>query len=824
MANFEGFSSRWGSSFGTYRAPSTKKKKDDDPGVVGFFKNLVSDVGDLVTGLPMGIKTMFSQSPTKTGKQIGLSVWQDWSPLFKGDVDEWWDNFTAHPLAPILDVAGLVTFGAGTAVRGTATVAKLGKAIDAGGVVLRPESSLVKVLRKAGGSSVMKVTDPSGATVAREVVGRGSTRTILQEGMPEVYRHYHRNPVVRMRQYGLERVGQAIGSSKATKTSVPGTERLGASVDSSGEYVRAATRGGIRGQFGDAARVNRAAARERSSRSHGFRAAMFSSMQAARKLFDPNSPMTVKIAAARGLEQNAESQFDYHAMTLGLKKQDGHIVGRGYTLVTDPKYRTKVALPKTWDGKGMADFHKRMAEEGNWMTDDPKRAMRTEDGKFLIVRKNAMSGYFDEMRRGTDFLDYLWNKPTMIWKTAVLAYSPRFFVNNVVGNSLMYFMATNPAAATRGLIEAYRENKHTAALSELEKLQGGAFKRNLAYESQGFGAMEAAEDFGGGSIRKARLKSGLYGVTHRFSEDIFRQATMHWAARRTPEYWANRSVGFTHEQAVQKSMAIPSVRSKLRSELDDVLGNYSHLNKAERQIKKVVPFYTWDRAILRHTRQMVLNRPYVAASMARLGEMGHEEFIKMFGKDVPHFLMSSVPLPGGDALDFIPGFDKIPGRKTILSTTGMNPYATVGELAQTGASAVGLSDRRMGETVGSQLNPLLVGAIESISGTKLISGAPSDTGAVGLLSGIYGQTAESVPQARLLKTILEGRPSPAGDKPLLFRGDTSQQLLALLGYPVKRYSPKTAEEIYWRQQGGRRKSSWQPSSENSLYPPNMPAF
>lgn len=814
------FTSRWPATFGDYHAPPKPKKQDDEGGLAGFFENLINDIGDAVVGIPMGIKTMFSQSPTETFKQMGLQVWQDWSPLFKGEVDEWWDNFTAHPLAPILDVAGVLTLGAGSVVKGVSGVSRLTGATAKGGVVMR-ENALTQVLGKMGGRQSVPLESPTqpGVWSMEQVVGKGSSRVIKAPGMQDVYKHYSANPFTRARQHFFESAGQAIGGSKANKGGYLDAEVKGTGPGGIGEVQ---TAGRIRGRFGDAAAVNKLSRKEHASRQHALKAATFSAMEAARRMYDKATTDAERRDIAQRLYDNAHNQFLSHPMVRAAKGTQRDGLAPGLTYIADPKYhKASIDMPKTWDGKGVGNYFTRMAKDGEWMTDDVNRAWRGPDGRPLVVRADGTEKWLNEGKNSSEFLDLVWNKPTMVWKAAVLAYSPRFFINNVIGNSLMYFMATNPAAAIRAVKDASRENRRLRAsdLDDIDKLSAGTFQERLGYESKGLGSMEMAEDWAQSKDgrfltgrQKTKLKGGIYGVTHKYSEDLIRQATMYHAARQTPAYWANRSAGYTHEQSIQRALQNPAALAKVRNKLDNTLGNYSYLNRGEQAIKKVIPFYTWDRAILRHTANMVSERPYLASALVHIGEMGHEEFIKQFGKEVPHFLFNGIGI-GVDLFDMIPGLDTIPGRKTVLSTQGMNPYGTVGELAHSAGSVVGLSDRRMGETIGSQINPLAAAAVESLSGVDMISGAPIERSGLGLLGEVYGNTFEGIPQARLLKTILEGRPkakqtSEAGTEQLLFRGDVSQQLLSLLGIPVKRYSPEQAKEIYWRQQGGNPRGSY----------------
>jgi hypothetical protein len=141
---------RYGSSSSTsrYGPPPKRKKKQKDEGggglfgkVTGGLGNLAHDVGAL-KGIPMGLvaagsylgkSAMAGPKPlwTKEGQAemkkarpfmpdqdggIGNWLWP-MLPGTKGGVGEGFHRMYEHPLAPILDIATIATFGAGAAAR-----------------------------------------------------------------------------------------------------------------------------------------------------------------------------------------------------------------------------------------------------------------------------------------------------------------------------------------------------------------------------------------------------------------------------------------------------------------------------------------------------------------------------------------------------------------------------------------------------------------------------------------------------------------------------------------------------------------------------------
>lgn len=86
-------------------------------GVGGFLAHLAGDVVSSTEGLPAGLVKLATQNPVTSAKQLYEGEKAQWSPLLTGDYNKFLHNFYEHPLGPILDVAGLLTGGAGAAGR-----------------------------------------------------------------------------------------------------------------------------------------------------------------------------------------------------------------------------------------------------------------------------------------------------------------------------------------------------------------------------------------------------------------------------------------------------------------------------------------------------------------------------------------------------------------------------------------------------------------------------------------------------------------------------------------------------------------------------------
>jgi hypothetical protein len=217
-----------------------------------------------------------------------------------------------------------------------------------------------------------------------------------------------------------------------------------------------------------------------------------------------------------------------------------------------------------------------------------------------------------------------------------------------------------------------------------------------------------------------------------------------------------------------------------------------------------VPFYNWDRHALRFGKEQVLSRPVRTIVLSQLGAIGDKEAERELGK-LPDFMKGAIPLHGhhGGVLGFLFG-QQVLGRKKIMLTAGYNPLAAAADDASAIAALVGLGPKGPREALGSQLNPVISGAIGGITGEQLFSGAQAKGLNVGPLhvTGPVGEAANEtfaqLPQIKLAKSELTGAPSTKTKRgePTLYTKDVRQQLSSLFGLNERDFSPQAAAKLY----------------------------
>lgn len=770
-----------------------------------FTGHLLGDVRDAAVGLPAGL-VMSVEHPVRSAEMIGKTTWHDWSPLFHSNFKQFGHNFMAHPLAPILDVAGLVTGGAGLAARGGEAAATLG------------------LISREG-----KLAELSGsASEARRVaaLGRGEnidskvTKLEHVQGKPTYARHLDSNPIVRLRQEQVHRLTSHL-SEAAPKW-------FGRTTDAEG----ATTLGKVR-DFSAEGRAARHFQRQESYRAGATSAMIHAQLAAFVKAGHDISAHPAE--TFKSIWRDGRTQLENHAYQVPY--EDAKKLGTEFTFVKDRSHRDLKTTPAVHT---VQDFQNGMeAFKGLQTTQHLDEAQKLADGKVLVVHKRAAQAWGKEGARSATFLTKLYRYPTKAWKYMVLATRPAYFVNNAVGNTFMAMGTLGPVAFTRGLVDAYRQvHGERAAASELSTadkalhgLQGDWQSKHYLGVHQGF-AQEVMT--GGASARLEReagepgtdvalnlnervkghprvahvvrvAEHGLYPITHKVSDVFLRRVMINSLLRRHGAVRGLMDQGVPFDRAAEFVSRDIHVRDKIQEQVNNALGDYHHFNPVEKQVRNLVPFYSWDRAIARHGVHMALDKTGRTAVAARAGQMGTQETTNALGGNIPDFLKGVLALGGGHG-----------GRQNILTTQGLNPYSSLPDVADTIGALVGAGHANAGSVLSGQVNPLITAAIESATGQSLLSGAKLKQGPGGIMGNVAKNTFAGLPLPTLINTLVNGEAKPKPNartgavKPFLYQKDAISQLLASLGVPIKHVDTGAASALADKQNGvkrGRKKHS-----------------
>lgn len=801
---------------------------------VGGAANLAQDIGAASLGFFPGLYKA-AVDPIESAKAIGKSyqynygdLFGAWSKFTKGDfggaageLGDFGEKMYEHPLSYILDAATIATVGAGAAVKVPATLAKVGVKGAPGGTLER--------LAKAGEREQLKRVDRPGARGRLEAleVNRKtgdpldptSRKAVARE---DQYFWTSSNPFTKARQKWMHNLSEKWATGDGRFGTLPAQmayERhwLGtlAGNMASMEYM-----------WGDIARLQKAMA-------------------------DTN-PQQRATLNREYLIHNYDNAYAKAQLVPLEKWTNGKVNSQVYKLLVTKKelLEAKRGGRALYGGPGDKVLENFEQLGKQLTTTNLKKAdIEMIDGvpHVRLMSKTNAAKLGLEAKHTTNMAMKAYFKTTSMWKAIVLGLAPRFVFNNVVGGSLMHLADNMGSHSVFGMHQAWRhiygkekadylleraikENGYlnkkqdwlqnnygdqlgqgfyysagphrtsTGQLTESAKLRGEVEDRELSAQNVLTKASNPAFKFTSKAERYLRASAIISNVrSHPIVQAEMKrlQKYPHWRDKK------NRKKLFDHV-AVWAHKEHPEIAKQVAQDVEQTMGNYSLLTSAERKVRAVDPFYLWQRHIVKHGTHMALDRPGRTNLGQQLGVMGGQWAEEELGGEIPDFMEALVPF--GDK-------DPVTGRVLAGGTQGMNPYATVGELATAAAAFLPGEDpqglKTTGEGLGPLMNPFLASGIEEVTGTSLLTGQPQYTEQGGLqgffnnlgpIGAVLGSPVARLPQV----TAIENSLFPQEYKdPTLYSKSPAEYLSALLGVPFKWVDPKAAQKLA-RQQNARR--------------------
>lgn len=735
---------------GSSPAPSGKHGHGDP--ITGFLKNLGGDIRDAVVGLPTGA-AMLAEHPVKTTEMMGRQTWQTWSPLFHGHIAKFAHQTYDHPLAPLLDAATVFTAGAGLAAKVGATAAEAG------------------VISKT--SKLAELSKPT-TRVVRDVAAKDTGRV----ARPDFIKVYHQSPAAKIRH------GMAMRFMRTLEPHMPSWFT---------EHAR------------EARLYDRMHHSEIQHRVAATNVQVNALMRAGKTVSDPSMQHIIQPEILAHNYWNLRRHAFVHPLDQRLPE--------GYRWVRELTHQNQHTL---FAAKEDMPLESRLQTFGKDMTSkkvkDAARAPGQANTHGLIVPLHDARNLGIEGSNSTKLLRQLYHKPTVLWKRINVGYAPRVITNNAVGNWLMYGMRTAGEGGARGFVDAVRfahgEKRALKAFKEMHRsiaeTQGPEAAAKFAAQAHPTFAPHWARQYFGNELgnvfgnvlndgKNSKLKQGLYPIVHRVADQPVRVAALSQFMRKAPEVKALMKGGKSFDEAAQEVLRRNrnNIRERAVEHIRSIAGDYTAVHPGEKLMSDLIPFYLWDKHIVKHFGNMVTDKPGRVAAMQQVSLLGSKKAKEMLGT-LPSFMQTALPLE-------MFGLKGHNGRTPLLMTTGMNPYSTVGELADFARGLTTGGPANPGESVASQINPLLTAAIEQISGHKLGTQAPPPQHG-GVIPSVLVNAAEGTSYGQLIQRLAQQAsgnvPQPKHpNQPFLYERTPEETMLGLLGFPRKNVSLTRAQQM-----------------------------
>jgi len=325
--------------------------------------------------------------------------------------------------------------------------------------------------------------------------------------------------------------------------------------------------------------------------------------------------------------------------------------------------------------------------------------------------------FLREFHGTSRFIRNFIDRPLDVWRAITLNFRPAWFVNNLVGNTVMGILS-HPSSAlhylqtlklgidgdkklrtlylwTKDRPRIYRKygqlfqevapELHSAGLFGTQTrvtakgIYEGGFRANPAVRALGF----VPKKLGQGVMKVGR---GITKAEVLFAEDTGREAVFISAAggdiakiRATAKAMGEGNISLA--EAIRR-MDRDSIERAINA-VNDALGNFNDLNHTERAvIRRMIPFYSWYKVITK------VSAKYAARYPARLKLLQSIDQAQNTDGEtpLPSWLVGSIMLGKPKA-----------GTQSLISTQGINPYETLPQAAAGGF--VGLANPLVGAGV-----------------------------------------------------------------------------------------------------------------------------
>lgn len=305
------------------------------------------------------------------------------------------------------------------------------------------------------------------------------------------------------------------------------------------------------------------------------------------------------------------------------------------------------------------------------------------------------------------YVRLFWDKPVDAFRYLALAMTPRWLVNNVVGNVIFSTIAGDPlspmgyltyrTAKKEGLIpdEVFTGMYHTEKLMSGKLGRAGETKIGKAISYLG----QKAEDLP--ILKQVKIAGDFSYKVNEVVDDFFRGA--HYVNKATKE--AKKKIFQETGKKLTDSIELlryakdsPEIMEKAIKSVDDFFYSSSKLSPFERTwMRRALPFYSWYKFIISYGLRLPLNHPKRFEVISNLAKAVYQ----ITGQDqLPNYLKGSVAIgeEGGDIY--------------YLRTSGPSPFTLLEDIATKGVS----------QTAISSLSPGIKLGVERMTGREAFTG------------------------------------------------------------------------------------------------------
>jgi ribosomal protein S18 acetylase RimI-like enzyme len=313
---------------------------------------------------------------------------------------------------------------------------------------------------------------------------------------------------------------------------------------------------------------------------------------------------------------------------------------------------------------------------GTEVSEGTTKALAAQD---TLIVPDAVVKTMDRFTKDYDHWAYeAIRKVTSPWRTLVLTLSPGWYARNIVGNAILASVEGVKLQDWKKAWHSYKQKDEMGRFADVPFVTSDT----LAHEA-GIYAEDSVVPRRG--VREAQREGGrLAGTAKYASRRMLRINEVVDEFARSAVYHRGRRLNMTPDQAWSRAK--------------EALVDYNNLSSFERTaVRSVVPFYAWQKGILKLTTNQIIDHPARIGVVALIGRMQAEYIADRFGvepEDVPGFYKHLL----GDRN--VRSWNPFSDPSEILTPEGitrsMNPFMELSVRKGLGAPEFYTDDRRLG--------------------------------------------------------------------------------------------------------------------------------
>ena len=373
----------------------------------------------------------------------------------------------------------------------------------------------------------------------------------------------------------------------------------------------------------------------------------------------------------------------------------------------------------------------------------------------VYVRKNVarqLNNTFDSFGMAEGIARKFFDPLIDTWRFSVLALSPRWYINNTIGNftlnslagvtPLDYLRFTGQKVSDYAALEIKLQVEKGFVGAEKLAMRTGRVGRVLE-KGGGFfyGINEKIENYFRGILYKKKAYEYANNI-YRYGDNATYGRVADFTKKQDFESMLKGMAG-REDNVAGIALASPKVQAKALDDVNKFLFDYGALSRNERAImRRAVPFYSWYKNIFRLTAQTAYEAPHKLALMYRM----YQTLGPISDPDLPEWVRNRVPIP----LTFK---DPVSGKNLPLFATVRSaiPFSDVLRIA----------DISHPDNLISSLNPVFKVAAERIVRQKLYQGKPFSSPFYDPYTGISAIPKIDRKTGVKTMTYVEGPPLPS---------------------------------------------------------------